>query len=62
LAKRCGRVLRKRKESKARRIQEQAFQDVAYVPTGRWRDLMAYRRNVTSMLSRMLLFSNLTMG
>jgi peptide/nickel transport system substrate-binding protein len=40
----------------ARRIEEQAFQDVAYVPTGRWRDLTAYRRNVTSMLSGMPLF------
>jgi peptide/nickel transport system substrate-binding protein len=46
----------------ARRIQEQVFQDVAHVPTGRWRDLMAYRRNVTSMLSGMPLFYNLKKG
>jgi peptide/nickel transport system substrate-binding protein len=46
----------------ARRIQEQAFQDVAYVPTGRWRDLTAYRRNVTGMLSGMPLFYNLKKG
>ena len=46
----------------ARRIQEQAFQDVPYIPTGRWKDLTAYRRNVTGMLQGMPLFYNLRKG
>jgi peptide/nickel transport system substrate-binding protein len=43
----------------ARRIQEQAFVDVPYIPTGRWRDLTAHRRNITGILSGMPLFHNL---
>lgn len=50
------------RQSLARKIQEQAFRDVPYVPTGRWRDLTAYRRNVTGMLSGMPLFYNLRKG
>ncbi|MBR0667731.1 ABC transporter substrate-binding protein [Roseomonas hellenica] len=50
------------RQAVARRIQEQAFQEVPYVPTGRWRDLTAYRRNVTGMLTGMPLFYNLRKG
>jgi peptide/nickel transport system substrate-binding protein len=46
----------------AQEIQAQAFQDVPYIPTGRWRDLTAYRRNVTDVLSGMPLFYNLKKG
>ena len=47
------------RQALARRIQAQAFEDVPYIPTGRWRDLTAYRRNVTGMLTGMPLFYNL---
>ncbi|WP_160123786.1 ABC transporter substrate-binding protein [Rhodovarius lipocyclicus] len=50
------------RQALARRIQEQALHDVAYVPTGRWKDLTAYRRNVTGMLQGMPLFYNLRKG
>lgn len=46
----------------AREIQEQAFRDVPYIPTGRWRDLTAYRRNVSGVLTGMPLFYNLKKG
>ena len=46
----------------ARRLQEQAFIDVPYIPTGQWRDLTAYRRNLTGMLTGMPLFYNLQKG
>lgn len=43
----------------ARKLQEQAFVDVPYIPTGQWKDLTAYRRNITGMLQGMPLFYNL---
>jgi peptide/nickel transport system substrate-binding protein len=43
----------------SRRIQLQAWQDVPYIPTGRWKDVTAYRRNVTGMLQGMPIFYNL---
>lgn len=46
----------------ARRLQEQAFVDVPYIPTGQWKDLTAYRRGLTGMLSGMPLFYNLRKG
>ncbi len=43
----------------ARAIQERAFVDVPYIPTGRWKDLTAHRRNITGILSGMPLFYNI---
>jgi peptide/nickel transport system substrate-binding protein len=42
-----------------RSIQLQAWQDVPYIPTGRWKDMTAYRSNLTGMLKGMPLFYNL---
>ncbi|MCO6418387.1 ABC transporter substrate-binding protein [Siccirubricoccus sp. KC 17139] len=46
----------------ARQLQEQALQDVPYIPTGRWKDLTAYRRNLTGMLNGAPLFYNVRKG
>lgn len=46
----------------ARKLQEQAFVDVPYIPTGQWKDITAYRRNITGMLQGMPLFYNLRKG
>jgi peptide/nickel transport system substrate-binding protein len=43
-----------------RDIQLQAFQDVPYIPTGRWADVTAWRTNMTGVLSGMPLFYNLS--
>jgi peptide/nickel transport system substrate-binding protein len=43
-----------------RQIQLQAWQDVPYVPTGRFRDVTAYRTNVKDVLDGMPLFYNLS--
>lgn len=40
----------------ARDIQMQAMQDVPFIPTGRWKDITAYRRNLTGVLKGMPLF------
>jgi peptide/nickel transport system substrate-binding protein len=45
-----------------RDIQMQAWQDVPYIPTGRWADVTAYRTNLTGVLSGMPLFYNLSKG
>jgi peptide/nickel transport system substrate-binding protein len=50
------------RQALARRLQEQAFTDVPYIPTGQWRDLTTYRRNLTGMLTGMPLFYNLQKG
>jgi peptide/nickel transport system substrate-binding protein len=41
-------------------IQRQAWQDVPYIPTGRWKDITAYRTNLKDVLSGMPLFYNLS--
>jgi peptide/nickel transport system substrate-binding protein len=41
-------------------IQRQAWQDVPYIPSGRWRDITAYRSNLRDVLSGMPLFYNLS--
>jgi peptide/nickel transport system substrate-binding protein len=43
-----------------RDIQRQAWQDVPYIPTGRWKDITAYRTNLRDVLSGMPLFYNLS--
>ena len=43
-----------------RDIQRQAWQDVPYIPTGRWKDITAYRKNLRDVLSGMPLFYNLS--
>ncbi len=43
-----------------RDIQRQAWQDVPYIPTGRWKDITAYRTNLKDVLSGMPLFYNLS--
>jgi peptide/nickel transport system substrate-binding protein len=43
-----------------RDIQLQAWQDVPYVPTGRWKDVTAYRKNLRGVLDGMPLFYNLS--
>jgi peptide/nickel transport system substrate-binding protein len=43
-----------------RDIQLQAWQDVPYIPTGRWKDVTAYRRNLKDVLGGMPLFYNLS--
>jgi peptide/nickel transport system substrate-binding protein len=43
----------------AGQIQQQAWQDVPYIPLGRWVDPTAHRRNITGMLSGAALFYNL---
>jgi peptide/nickel transport system substrate-binding protein len=48
-----------RQKSICRDIQLQAFQDVPYIPTGRWADITAYRANLTGVLSGMPLFYNM---
>ncbi len=45
-----------------RNIQMQAWQDVPYIPTGRWKDITAYRSNLTGMLKGMPIFYNLQKG
>jgi peptide/nickel transport system substrate-binding protein len=41
-------------------IQRQAWQDVPYIPTGRWRAITAYRTNIKNVLGGMPLFYNLS--
>jgi peptide/nickel transport system substrate-binding protein len=43
-----------RQKSICRDIQLQAFQDVPYIPTGRWADITAYRTNLNGVLSGMV--------
>ena len=45
-----------------RRIQLQAWQDVPYIPTGRWTDVTAYRSSLSGMLKGMPIFYNLQKG
>lgn len=42
-----------------RDIQVQAMHDIPFIPTGRWKDVTAYRRNVTGVLKGMPLFYGL---
>ncbi|MDB5373952.1 MAG: Peptide/nickel transport system substrate-binding protein [Belnapia sp.] len=46
----------------AREMQLQSWKDVPYIPTGNWRDLTAYRRNLTGMLNGGAMFYNLKKG
>lgn len=46
----------------AGQIQRQAWQDVPYIPLGRWVDPTAHRQNITGMLSGAALFYNLRKG
>ncbi|HEY0181352.1 MAG TPA: ABC transporter substrate-binding protein [Rhodopila sp.] len=41
-------------------IQLQAWRDVTYIPTGRWKDITAFRANLQGVLSGMPLFYNLS--
>lgn len=46
----------------ARQIQQQVWQDVPYIPLGRWIDPTAYRRNLTGMRQGAALFYDLRKG
>ena len=43
-------------------IQRQAMDDVTYIPTGRYKDVTAFRKNLTGMLSGTALFYNIEKG
>jgi peptide/nickel transport system substrate-binding protein len=43
-----------------RNIQLQAWQDVPYIPNGRWKDITAFRKNLNGVLSGMPLFHNVS--
>jgi peptide/nickel transport system substrate-binding protein len=45
-----------------RDIQQQAWQDVPYIPTGAWMQPFAFRRSITGMLNGFPLFHNIRKG
>jgi len=49
-----------RRKAICRDIQLQAWHDVPYLPSGRWRDITAYRTNLQDVLNGMPLFYNLS--